>query len=401
MSIYDFDKVVERRGSGALKYDALQERYGNSDLLPYWVADMDFETPPFIIEALRRRLDHPILGYTVTPEEFWQSIIRWTYDRHGWEIKKEWLSYIPGIVKGIGMVINVFTSPGDEVIIQTPVYHLFRMVPEGNGREVLENPLLIQADGYYKIDFDGLEELAARERCKLLILSNPHNPVGITWTREELARVADICRRHGVMVISDEIHCDMTLWGHLHVPFATASDAARDISITFAAPTKTFNMAGIVSSYSVIPNPEIRERFYSWLDANELSEPTIFAPIATVAAYNEGNTWREEMLRYVEENIDFIADYCEKHLPGIKAVKPQASFLVWLDCRGLKMTQTELVKLFTEKAGLALNDGAMFGTGGEGFMRFNAGAPRRLVAAALDRLRTACGAATECTYVSR
>lgn len=386
---YNFDKVRERRGSGALKYDALAERYGNPDLLPLWVADMDFDTPSFIIDAIRRRLDHPILGYSVVPEEFWEAIRSWTQQRHGWAVEREWLSFIPGIVKGIGMVLNVFTNPGDKVIIQTPVYHLFHLVPEGNDRIVLENPLLPRPDGLYDMDFEGLERLASDPSCKVLVLSNPHNPVGIVWSEETLRKVASICRRHSVIVISDEIHCDMTLWGHRHVPFATVSDDARDVSITFAAPTKTFNMAGVVSSYSIIPNREIREKFYRWLDANELSEPTIFAPIATIAAYTEGNPWREAMLRYVEGNVDFLIDYCEAHLPGIKAVRPQASFLVWLDCRGLGLEEGDLETLFVEKAGLALNAGAMFGSGGEGFMRINVGTPRSILEQALLRLRQA------------
>ena len=263
--MYNFDKVIERRGSGALKYDALQERYGNPDLLPLWVADMDFETPPFIMEALRKRLEHPILGYTVVPENFADVIQNWTFDRHGWQIEKEWLNFIPGIVKGIGMAINVFTNPGDKIIIQPPVYHPFRLVPEGNHREVIYNRLVEQPDGSYVMNLEELENLASRNDVKMLILSNPHNPAGIVWTKDVLAKVAEICSRHDVMVISDEIHCDMALWGKKHVPFASVSEEAKNCSITFAAPSKTFNIAGVVSSYSIVPNEKIRKRFYSCL----------------------------------------------------------------------------------------------------------------------------------------
>lgn len=386
---YDFDKVRERRGSGALKYDALRERYGKPDLLPLWVADMDFDTPPFVIEAIRKRLEHPILGYTITPPEFWQAIKDWTFERHGWKLRREWLTFIPGIVKGIGLVINRFTEEGESVIIQSPVYHIFRMVIEGNRRKVADNPLELLPDGTYRMNFEQLEELAAREECKVMVLSNPHNPAGIVWPKDVLRKVARICHRHGVLVVSDEIHCDMTLWGNTHVPFATVCDEAVDNSITFMAPTKTFNMAGIVSSYAIAPSPDIRQRFFSWLDANELTEPTLFAPIATIAAYREGNSWRKQMLAYIEENITYTIDYCEQNLPGIKALRPEASFLVWLDCRALGMTQRDLVSLFEEKAGLALNDGTMFGSGGEGFMRINVGTPRSILKEALDRLRKA------------
>ena len=309
---YNFDEIIERRGSGALKYDALGERYGNPDLLPLWVADMDFATPPFIIEALRERLEHPILGYTVEPAGYRPSIINWMKRLHGVEIRPEWLTFIPGIVKGIGLAINCFTRPGDKVVIMPPVYHPFRIVPEENGREVVFNPLKPTADGRYTIDFDNLERVSDG-RCRLLILSNPHNPAGVVWSREELERLAEFCERRGILVISDEIHAEMILRGGSHIPFFEVSEAARRNSITFCAPSKTFNIAGVVSSYAIVPDEGIRRRFFSYLKANELDEPTIFAPIATMAAYSdEGWEWRRQMLRYVEENIDFIARYCDE-----------------------------------------------------------------------------------------
>lgn len=387
---YDFDKVIERRGSGALKYDALKERYGNPDLLPLWVADMDFATPPFIVEAMRKRLDHPVFGYTVVPQKFWECIVSWNMKRHSWKIERDWLNFIPGIVKGIGMAIEIFSNPGDKVIIQPPVYHPFRMVPEGDGRVVVENPLKPLPDGLYEMDFEHLEAVARDEQAKILILSNPHNPVGIVWSEDTLRRVAEICHANNVLVLSDEIHCDMVLKGHRHVPFASVSRQAADCSITFGAPSKTFNIAGIISSYSVVSNPEIREKFYTWIDVNELSEPTLFAPIATMAAFTEeGDEWRRQMLEYVEANIDFLIAYCRENIPAVKPVRPEASFLVWLDCRELGLTQKELVSLFVDKAGLALNDGAMFGRQGEGFMRVNVGVPRSMLEEALKRLKAA------------
>lgn len=389
--MYDFDKIVDRTGSGDLKHEVLAERYGRADLLPLWVADMDFETPEFITDALRRRLEHSLFGYTVEPKDYWPTVQKWIKDHHGWDVKREWLSYIPGIVKGIGMVINVFTKPDEKVIIQPPVYHPFRLTPEGNGREVVYNPLKENSDGSYSMDFDNLEEVAD-DKCKVLILSNPHNPAGIVWEKDTLARLAEFCYDHNILVISDEIHCDMALWGNTHVPFATASDKAAQCSITFGAPSKTFNIAGIVSSYSIIPNDEIRNRFYTWLAANELNEAPMFSPIATIAAFKNGEQWRKAMLHYVEQNILFMEEYCKTHLPKIKPLRPEASFLVWLDCRALGLNHEQLIDLFVNKAHLALNDGEMFGKGGEGFMRMNVATPRAILTQALSQLKdTVCG----------
>jgi cystathionine beta-lyase len=388
----NFDQIIDRRGTGALKLEVLQERYGDANLLPLWVADMDFETPSFITEALRKRLDHSLFGYTVDPVEYWPTVMQWIKDHHQWEVKREWLSFIPGIVKGIGMVVNVFLKEDEKVIIQPPVYHPFRLTPEGNGREVVWNPLKEQPDGSYAMDFEQLAQVAD-EKCKLLVLSNPHNPAGIVWDKETLVRLAEFCYDHHILVISDEIHCDMALWGNKHHPFASVSEKAAACSITFGAPSKTFNIAGIVSSYAIVPNEEIRTKFYSWLAANELNEPTLFAPIATIAAFQQGEEWRKEMLHYVEENINFVIDFCKQYLPGIKALRPQASFLVWLDCRGLGLEQKELVRLFVEKAHLALNDGSMFGPGGTGFMRMNVGSPRAILEKALKQLQAALASA--------
>ena len=386
--MYDFDKIVDRTGSGDLKHEVLAERYGRADLLPLWVADMDFETPEFITDALRRRLEHSLFGYTVEPKDYWPTVQKWIKDHHGWDVKRDWLSYIPGIVKGIGMVINVFTKPDEKVIIQPPVYHPFRLTPEGNGREVVYNPLKENSDGSYSMDFDNLEEVAD-DKCKVLILSNPHHPAGIVWDKDTLARLAEFCYDHNILVISDEIHCDMALWGNTHVPFATASDKAAQCSITFGAPSKTFNIAGIVSSYSIIPNDEIRNRFYTWLAANELNEAPMFSPIATIAAFKNGEQWRKAMLHYVEQNFIFMEEYCKTHLPKIKPLRPEASFLVWLDCRALGLNHEQLIDLFVNKAHLALNDGEMFGKGGAGFMRVNVGTPRAILTKAFEQLTEA------------
>ena len=385
MERYDFDKVIDRRGSGAVKTDALGKVYGKDDLIPLWVADMDFETPDFIVNALKERLEHPVFGYTVIPEDYWQTVQKWIADRHGWETRCEWMTFIPGIVKGIGMAINALLEKDEKVIIQPPVYHPFRLIPQKNGREVVFNPLKALPDGSYEMDFENLEAVCD-EKCRMLILSNPHNPAGIVWSRETLERLAEFCHSRGIIVISDEIHCDMALFGNKHIPFAHVSEKAAQCSITFGAPSKTFNIAGIVSSYVIVPNPELREKFFNWLEASEMSAPHLFAPIATMAAFRHGENWRKQMLGYVEGNIEFIEDFCAQNIPQIRPIRPQASFLVWLDCRGLGLSHDELTDLFVHKAGLALNDGDMFSPGGNGFMRLNVGTSRSTLEKAMNQL---------------
>lgn len=384
---YDFDRVIDRSGTCAVKTDLCKALFGNEHVQPLWVADMDFETPPFIREALMRRLEHPIYGYTLTPSSFWEAIIRWQKARHGWDIPREWLCFMPGIVKGIGLVELCFTKPGDYVVIQPPVYHPFRLVSQANGLQVLNNPLILE-DGQYKMDVDGLEQLFQQHPCKCLILSNPHNPGGRVWTASELQQLAALCDRYHVLVVSDEIHADMTLYGHRHVPFATVSPQAAQNSITFGAPSKTFNIAGIVSSFGVVPNPEIRERFFKFLHANELDSATFMSTIATEAAFSEeGNAWRVQMLAYLEGNIDYVAQALPAVIPEFKVMKPQASFLVWIDGRELvQKYQLESLPRFFIEAGLGLNDGAMFGEEGLGFMRMNVATPRVVLQQAVDAL---------------
>ena len=384
MERYNFDEIIERRGSGALKTDRLKERFGREDLLAAWVADMDCATPPFIINALKERLEHPIFGYNVEPDEYRPLIIEWEKDLHDWEIEPEWISYIPGIVKGLGFVINVFTQPGEDVFIMPPVYHPFRITAELNGRNVVNIPM-IEKDGNYHIDFEKLNETSTQGG--VLILSNPHNPGGRIWSRDELAKLAEICRNKNILVVSDEIHSDMALWGNKHVPFMTVSKDAKENSITFCAPSKVFNIPGIVASFSIVPNKKIREKFYGWLTANELNEAPEFSHIATCAAYRYGKEWRKQMLGYIEKNIVITEEFFKKELPEIKALRPDASFLVWLDCRELGLSQKELVDTFVNKAKVALNDGAMFGKEGEGFMRLNVAMPETKLMEVLERIK--------------
>lgn len=388
MKQINFDQIIDRSKSGAICYDGLQQYFGRKDLLPLWIADMNFATPSFIIDALRKRLEHPILGYTQEPEAYRQAIINWVGSHHQWTIEREWIRYMPGIVKGIGTVVNAMTSRDDEIVIMPPVYHPFHLVPEGNGRTVVACPLISTGETP-AVDFDKLAAVC-NERTRLLIFCNPHNPIGICWDRATLSRLADFCHERGILVISDEIHCDMALFGHKHIPFASVSQKAADISITFQAPTKTFNIAGVVSSHTIVPNEKIREKYFGWLEANEFDFPHLFAPIATISAFSEeGEEWRQQMLHYVEDNISFVEDYCREQLPQIHPIRPQASFLVWLDCRELGLSHKGLIDLFEGRAHLALNDGAMFGKEGNGFMRLNVGMPRAIVRQALEQLKKA------------
>ncbi len=391
---YDFDKVIPRRGTHSYKWDAVGREFGRDDLLPLWVADMDWPTPPFIKDAIRRQLDEtPVLGYTLDPEDWWQTVTGWIRDHHQWEVRREWITYIPGIVKGIGLVISHLLKEDEKVIVQPPVYHPFFLTAQGNRRQVVWNPLTEKRDSRgrlcgYEMDFDNLAQVCDG-KCRLLILANPHNPCGITWDRETLVRLAHFAKERGLLVISDEIHCDLALNGHKHIPFASVSDEAAQISITFSAPTKTFNMAGVVSSWCIIPDNRLREEFFGWLSANELNEASMFAPVATVAALKEGEPWRRELIRHIEDNVQYVIGFCERHIPLIHPVRPQASYLIWLDCRDLGLDNEALDSLFVDKAGLALNPGHMFGKEGSGFMRLNAGCPHATLQEAMERLKDA------------
>lgn len=392
--MYNFDEIIDRHGTRCCNVDTLEENFGRTDLTSLWIADMDFRTPDFIIDALRRRLDHPILGYPTTGSDYFRIVSDWVYRLHGWRVAPEHFRFIPGIVKGFGFAMRCLLSPGDKVIIQPPVYHPFREVTKACGFEVVNNPLkpIYDENGFlktYEMDLEGLERLID-PRTKLLMLCNPHNPGGICFPKETLQRLADICTEHGITVISDEIHAEMLLGGKAHHPFASVSENAAQCSISFLAPSKTFNIAGVVSSYCIVQNPRLAEKFFSYLEANEIDYPTIFSAEATRAAYTDaGWNWRKEMLSYVEKNVEFVSGWLAENLPEIHAVIPEASFLIWLDCRKLGLTQPQLVDLFVNKARLALNDGTMFGKEGEGFMRLNVGCPRAKLESALKNLASA------------
>ena len=384
MKCYNFDEIIDRRGTDSVKYDTLDFHYGRTDLKPFWVADMDFRTPDFILDALKKRLEHEVFGYTMPSAAYYESIQNWLNYKYSWNVERDWITFVPGIVKGISYVLQCFTEPGDKVIIQPPVYHPFRLVPEKMKREVQFNPLKL-VDGVYEMDFEHLESVID-SRCKVLILANPHNPGGVVWSKETLIELARICKKHGILVIADEIHAEMAFSSFKHYPFASVSEEAAACSITYMAPSKTFNIAGIIASYAIVSDAALREQFYSFMEAGEYNTGNVFSYIATEAAYTHGAEWLQQMRSYVWENVRFVEEYCSKHIPQLKVYPPQASFLVWLDCQQLGLSQKELVSLFEDKAGLALNDGSMFGPGGEGHMRLNIGCPRAVLREAMKSL---------------
>lgn len=384
---YNFDEIIDRRNSDCLKYGVLQQRWGRTDLLPLWVADMDFKTPDFILNALRHRLEHEVLGYTASDPRWRGSIADWLRSHHGYEVKEHELTFIPGIVRGIAFALQTFTKPGDKVMVFAPVYHPFFLVTEHNGREVVRHSLVLTDDNRYEIDFNLLSQQL--KAVKVLVLSNPHNPGGRVWKKEELQRIAELCWQNGTLVVSDEIHADLTLAPHRHTPFATVSEEARMNSITFGSPSKAFNCPGIVSSYAIVHNKTIRNKFNAYLAASELDEGNMFAQLVTVAAYTEGEAWLEQVKAYIADNIAFTEQYLKENIPQIKPMPTQASYLIYLNCRQMGISHERLLDLFIDKAHLALDDGRKFGNEGTGFMRLNIATPRSVLLQALNQLKNA------------
>ncbi|MBQ7947359.1 MAG: pyridoxal phosphate-dependent aminotransferase [Bacteroidaceae bacterium] len=383
---YNFDEIIPRKNSDCLKYDKLQEMFGTDDALSMWIADMDFRTPPFVIEALRRRLDHEVLGYTFCSPKWKPAIQNWVSRHYGWDVKEEEIGFVGGIVPAISFAVQCFTAPGDKILIQPPVYHPYHHVVKDLGRTLVYNPLRL-VDGQYEIDFEDFENKIVG--CKLFLLCNPHNPGGRVWNADELVRIADICAKNGVIVISDEIHCDMALTGYKHTVFATVSEAAAQNSVTLMAASKTFNIAGLKSSYHIIQNEALRKQYSEYLTRSELDTAHLFATTAVAVAYNEGDEWLAQMLQYVEENIAFLDKYLKENMPKISFIRPQASYLVFLDARELGMPQERLVEFFLKEAKVAMNDGTMFGQEGVGFMRMNLGCPRATLEQALKQIKAA------------
>jgi cystathionine beta-lyase len=350
-----------------------------------WVADMDFETPPFVMNRLMSRLQHPILGYTIRDNEYNKSITDWLAKRFNWNVRTEWLSYCPGIVAGLNHAVQAFTMPKDKVMIQTPVYHPFFYAVKQNGRELVENPLIF-SDGKYTVDFDRFEE-QIKGGVKLFVLCSPHNPVGRVWTREELQQMADICLKHEVIIVSDEIHADLVFQPYKHIPFATLSAETANITVTFGSASKTFNIAGLATAYAVISNPQLLKRYNLQMDRNGTWHGNLLGYEATKAAYSpQGEEWLAELLKYIEGNISMVRDFLKQQLPKIKLVEPEGTYLLWLDFRSLGLNLDELKRLLVKEAKLGLNSGEMFGENGKGFQRMNVACPSSIVEDALLKL---------------
>lgn len=385
--MYNFDEIIDRRGTDAVKVDRCKALFGTEDVLPLWVADMDFRTPDFVLETIRQRLDHPILGYSVPPVNFKASFVKWVREHHNWDITEAQTGFVPGIVPALSFAVQCFTDPGDEIIVQPPVYYPFFNVIRNNKRVVVTNPLK-EENGQFVMDLADFEAKIT-DRTRLFILCNPHNPGGKVWSAETLRKVDELCTRHNILVVSDEVHADMVHRGYTHVPYATVSESAANGSVTFMAPTKVFNMPGIVSSSYIIQDTELRNRFAHFLEAAEMNTGNLFAYLTTVACYEQGEAWRVAMLDYVMGNIRYIVDYLATHLPQIKPMIPEASFLIWLDCRELGMETDELHQFFALKAGLGLNKGSVFGEGGDYHLRMNVACPRSILEKAMAQLSTA------------
>lgn len=376
---YDFDKPVSRRGTNSYKWDSAK----SEDVLPMWVADMDFHTAPAIVDALLNRVEHGIFGYTRVPDSYYEAVTDWFSRRHSWKIDREWMIYTSGVVPAVSAVIKALTTPGDKVLVQTPVYNCFFSSIRNNGCEIVSSPLVKTGDTY-RMDFDDLERKAADEKVKVMLLCNPHNPVGRVWTREELMRVGEICLRHGVTVVSDEIHGELVFPGHIYLPFASLSDEFLRHSVTCISPSKAFNIAGLQIANIVCADETMRRKIDKAININEVCDVNPFGVIATIAAYNDGEEWLNQLLDYLFGNYSCMQDFCREYLPDFPITRLEGTYLVWMDCRALGLTSEVLEQRLIDDAGLWLNAGAMYGAEGEGFMRWNIACPQ---ARLIDSLR--------------
>lgn len=384
----DFDMVIDRRNTYSLKYD-MSHRFGKPEgVLPLWVADMDFKTSSYIQEAIEKRSEHGIFGYSEVGEEYFEIVSAWMLKHYNWRVESQWLVKTPGVVYALASAIRAFTNPGDRVLIQQPVYYPFQNMIEANERQVVISPLKQDAVGKYHMDFEDLEEKIIKEQVTLMLLCNPHNPVGRVWTKEELECLGDICCRHHVIVVSDEIHADF-IWKGRHQVFADLKEEYKEIAVTCTSPSKTFNIAGLQISNIFIPDAGLRRKFRKILKAAGQDEINVMGLTACMAAYCKGEEWYQAMLSYVRENIRFVQEYFQKNIPEIKLAQPEGTYLLWLDCRALGLDSRELEDLIVREAGLWLDRGAMFGEAGEGFQRINVACPRSILEQALTQLKVA------------
>jgi cystathionine beta-lyase len=380
----EFDRVIDRRNTASLKWDFSKRLTGREGLLPLWVADMDFPAPQEVLEALRRRVEHGVFGYTLEPESYFQAAMDWVLRRHGWKLEREWLLPAPGVVPAINLAILAFSEPGDEVVIQPPVYYPFGESIQRNGREVAENPLALEG-GRYRMDFAQLERLIG-PRTRLLILCSPHNPVGRVWERGELKRLGELCLRRGVILLSDEIHGDLVLPGFRHLPTASLSPELAGFTVAFLSATKSFNLAGLGGSLMVIPDPNLRKRFKKTKESLWTGLANAFSVTASETAWRHGGPWLERLLAYILDNYEFLARFLAERLPAARVMSLEGTYLAWIDFRSLGLSDKQLKERIVQRAGVWLDDGPMFGTGGQGFQRLNLACPRSTLREALERI---------------
>ena len=382
-----FDQVINRENTACVKYDQRKSVFGKEDVLPFWVADMDFKAPQPVIDALQKRLDHGILGYPMKPEGFYDSIADWLERRHGWKIHRDWILFTPGVVPALVLSVLAYTNPGDRVIVQPPVYFPFFRSIDHHGRRKTDN-MLVESDGRYEMNFDDLE-LKFKQGVKMIFLCNPHNPVGRVWSQVELEKLSALCLKNNIVLVSDEIHSDIIFEGSKHLPVASISPEIGKRSITCFAPSKTFNLAGLSTSFVIIPDTGMRKKYELLVRDYHLEHGNIFGLEALTAAYQHGELWLKELLKYLAGNLNYVENYFKSNIPEVSVIKPEGTYLVWLDFRKLKMGREELNHFLVHTAGIGLSDGALFGPGGQGFQRLNIACPTELLEQGLDQLSKA------------
>ena len=381
---YDFDEIIPRRGTNSYKWDSARD----ADILPMWVADMDFRTAPSVVEALKRRVEHGIFGYVRVPDAYYAAVTNWFARRHDWQIEKEWIIYTTGVVPALSAVIKALTVPGDKVMVQTPVYNCFFSSIRNNGCGMIANPLIYR-NGTYQIDFADLEQKAADPSVKVLLLCNPHNPAGRVWTKQELTRIGDICIRNNVWVIADEIHCELVFPGHTYIPFASISQEFLMHSVTCTSPSKAFNLAGLQIANIISADTDIRIKIDKAINVNEVCDVNPFGVEALMAAYNDSEEWLEELKQYLFANYNYLRAYFAECLPKFPVSMLEGTYLVWVDCSVLNQSSDKIVKTLLEKEKLWVNEGGLYGEAGEGFIRINIACPRQQLIEGLNRLRRA------------
>ncbi|MGZ2371557.1 MalY/PatB family protein [Ancylomarina sp. YFZ004] len=381
---YNFDKIIDRKNTNCVKHDAVENYFGSDKLLPLWVADMDFETPDFIQEALKNRLDHPVYAYSFYSDSFYSSFINWMNKRHDFPVESSWLKVTPGVLTGLSIAIMAFTEPGDKIIIQPPVYHPFFQLVKSSNRVLVQNDLKLEK-GSYQMDFENLKA-SIDEKTKMIIISNPHNPVGRVWTKAELTELVDICEEHNILILADEIHSDIIFEPHTYTPISTISSYAKNNSLTFLAPSKTFNIAGLATSIVIIPNEQMHKEYSSLTSRFHVEGANVLGSVAFEAAYTHGEEWLEQLLVYLKSNVQLVKSYLAENFSSIRVVEPEGTYLLWLDFSALNLEDKELHRILLEEAEIALNKGTTFGSKGTNYMRLNLGSPQSIILEGLERM---------------